>query len=522
MEAFAGARQMQAQEENARSIRAQRLQQEQETEARRKALEQEARMKSGATEAMRTGGGVRSTVLASALQNAPDAVPMLTKFFDESDESAGKVKKLQNELNDARLNHLGHMADGALSAGGTADSVKIALSLYGEQFPDEAPQTAQMAQRLQQMAPEQIKGYLEQQRSAAPYWQERQQKSAERGPVSVAAGSTVIDPNTGKPIYTAPEKAEKPPIQKEYEYAVSQGFKGTLDQYQNVEANRHKSVNQITVGPAGGTEITADRPDAASGNKIDAATGYTPNSIFQNALVYGTEGRMPALGRSSGPQVNAARNAIQNKAAAIAAKAGVDLPTVQAEYRANSAALTKLLPQAQATANFANTAKDNIDLALNQSPQVTRTDSAWINSMANTFTKGATNAAGLSKFETYIYTAAREYAKVTSGGALSAQALSDSAAKEASKLLNAAQSPAAFRAVTQAMNDDMDNVMRRQSEGLKNVSGTIANFFAAANNVPIGAATGTPKVPTPNAGPTGPAALVWDPVSKTFKKPGGG
>ncbi len=245
--------------------------------------------------------------------------------------------------------------------------------------------------------------------------------------------------------------------------------------------------------------IDASRPDPKTGNVIDARTGRTPNAIHQDALGFALEGKTPALGNGSKAQTLNTRSAIENKAGAIAAAAGVDLPTVRAEYKANSGALSKLMPQAQATANAANTASDNLDLALGESPKVSRTDSKWVNSIANAFVKGATSAGNLTKFETYIYTAAREYAKVTSGGAASSQGLTDSAAKEAEKLLNSAQSPEAFRTAVEAMKDDMANVTARQAQGLSKVSNTIGQFFAAANGVPLNATQPTSATVPPSS-----------------------
>jgi len=296
-----------------------------------------------------------------------------------------------------------------------------------------------------------------------------------------------MDTMTHKPVFVAPEVAAANP-----------------DRYQPMRTG----VNINMPAAVSMAAVDAERPDPATGNKIDPTTGLTGNATYQNAATYALTGHMPSMGMGGKGVVTAARMAIQNKAGAIAAKAGVDLPTLQAEYRANAGTLAKLLPQAQATANFANTAKDNLDLALSQSPKVTRTDSAWVNSVVNAFVRGATPAAGLTKFETYIFTAAREYAKVTSGGAMSAQALSDTATKEATKLLNASQSPEAFQAATQAMRDDMDNVIKRQTEGLSNVSRTIANFFGAANNVPVG---------SPSAAPAGGKPALDPEVEKRLK-----
>jgi hypothetical protein len=189
---------------------------------------------------------------------------------------------------------------------------------------------------------------------------------------------------------------------------------------------------------------------------------------------------MPSMGLGNAGTVKNARSSIQNKAAAMADAAGVDLPTLRAEYRANATTLNKLVPTYRATAGFAGTAKDNLQLALDQSAKVPRTGSP----LANRYIQWAngqtlTGNPELTRFEVYIYTAAREYAKVTSGGAQSVAALTDSAAKQASALLNAAQTPKAFEAAAGAMQNDMENVTKNQAKQINAVSSTVGQFLGA-------------------------------------------
>lgn len=244
-------------------------------------------------------------------------------------------------------------------------------------------------------------------------------------------------------------------------------------------------------------ELSPDKPTAENGNTIDPRTGLTPNALYQAAMTYALEGKMPSLGLGSRAQIVAARNAIQNKAGAIAQAAGVTLPQVRAEYAGNRTAITRLLPQNKAIEAAANTASDNLDLALGQSADVSRTGSKLANRYLQWARGELTPAAGLTKFETYIYTAAREYAKVTSGGALSAQGLTDSAAKEASKLLNSAQSPEAFSAAVEAMKADMANVVNERNKSLAGVSGTVASFLGGAPIVAPPPAAPSAALPTP-------------------------
>jgi hypothetical protein len=250
--------------------------------------------------------------------------------------------------------------------------------------------------------------------------------------------------------------------------------------------------------------ISAERPTGPNANKVDPRTGLTPNGMYQAAVANALQGTMPQMGFGQGGVAMAVREGVVNTAGALAASAGTDLPTLRAEYRANAGTLSKLLPQATATANASNTAADNLDLAVSKSADVARTGAKLVNRYAQWAQGELTPAKGLSEFETYIYTAAREYAKVTSGGAASSQGLTDSAAREATKLLSAAQAPETFAAVAQAMKNDMGNVTAEQANGLAKVSQTISDFFKVAHGLPASSTqVKTPPPAAATAPPTG-------------------
>ena len=135
-----------------------------------------------------------------------------------------------------------------------------------------------------------------------------------------------------------------------------------------------------------------------------------------------------------------------------------DIATAKEQFKGMTAANTALLGTAAFTKTYAATANDNLQLALDASANVPRTGAKIVNNYQNWVTGNFTPAGPLAQFETYIYTAAREYAKVTSGGAKSSQGLTDNAQNKADELLNAAQSPEAFKAVVTAMQNDMKNV----------------------------------------------------------------
>lgn len=261
---------------------------------------------------------------------------------------------------------------------------------------------------------------------------------------------------------------------------------------------------------------TGERPDPATANKVDQKTGLTGNAVYQDALTFAMENRLPSMGLGAPTQIRNARFAIQNKAAAIAAAAGVDLPTVRAEYSANKKALDKIVPFYNMTAAFMTMATRNMNLALNQSAKVPRTGSPIVNRYSQwAFGKELTGNAELTKFETYIYTAAREYAKVTGGAAMSSQGLTDSANREAQQLLNAAQTPEAFEAAISAMKNDMESARQGYGSQVSQISDTVGRFLGAPppSGTGGGAIGGGAGAPSPAGGRGGaPAAPAGPPI----------
>ncbi|MCX6551170.1 MAG: hypothetical protein NTY02_09240 [Acidobacteria bacterium] len=257
-------------------------------------------------------------------------------------------------------------------------------------------------------------------------------------------------------------------------------------------------------------EVTAKRPDPKSANIIDRKTGLTPNAIYQNGITYALKGTMPTLGMGGKGIVTTARMAIQNTGAALADAAGTDIATLQAEYKANASTLANLLPKYNTLAAYADTANANLGLALEQSAKVGRAGAPAANRFVQWVQKGAGTSGlpDLSAFEVAIYSAAREYAKVTSGAFLSASELSTTAAKKADELINTAQNPEQFAAVAQMMQKDMDNVTGPWLNRINTVSGTIAGFLKVVHEKPdFGSVTG--DAPGPTSAPPGSKGGVW-------------
>jgi hypothetical protein len=265
-----------------------------------------------------------------------------------------------------------------------------------------------------------------------------------------------------------------------------------------------------------GAPIDASRPDPTTANKPDRVTGLTPNGLYQSAMTYALTRSIPA-----GPRGMAAKpkiDAIQNKASAMAAAAGVDLPLVQQDYAAASSSTKQLTSRYQFTSAAAQTANDNIAYALELSPSVNRSDIPAVNRFTQWLqheTGGGGQLPQLSQFELAIYTAAREYAKVTSNASQSVSELSQGAAKKADELINAAQQPEQFKAVTQGMQRDMNNVTAPLFKTLQNtndVGPSLKKFLEATS----------PVSKPPTASPSGPAFQNPQNVQQAFEAMRGG
>lgn len=70
----------------------------------------------------------------------------------------------------------------------------------------------------------------------------------ERKLTSVAPGAALVDETTGRPVYTAPEKQDAPSAVREYEYAKSQGYPGTFEQWDTARRRAGASNTSVSWG----------------------------------------------------------------------------------------------------------------------------------------------------------------------------------------------------------------------------------------------------------------------------------
>lgn len=441
-------------------------------------------------------------------------IPAVRKQFADADEAATKLKAAKLTLSTSQDDYFGGLAASVRNENYSPGAFSLAVShAYGNGIIDKA--TAEKYLTDAQADPTSIKATVDRLIAASQAQQAISRDLTK--PIPVPKDTTIIQPSATPgqaPTVLATGIHEPDSLQSESDWMLNgkpvpiwanpkTGWRGTEIGGPDLTKQLVKippaaiQVQNIVQNAAQNAAVSAARPDPTTANIPDKVTGLTPNARWQMGAEWALKGDMPNQGLGSTPRAQAVRSLIPNQGSAMAAAAGVDIPTLRAQYRANTTALNQLLPRATATANAMNTATDNLDLALTQSAEVARSNAKLVNRYTQWAQGELTAAKGLTQFETYIYTAAREYAKVTGGGALSAQGLTDSAQREASRLLNTAMAPDAFAAAVGAMKDDMSNVTAEQARGLSKISDTIGNFFAATNGIAL-----TPPTPAAVTTPT--------------------
>lgn len=187
--------------------------------------------------------------------------------------------------------------------------------------------------------------------------------------------------------------------------------------------------------PAWATD--ASRPNAKdpASNTIDKNLGRTPNGLYQDALNFINDGQYPPSGRGNDPAAQMLRTAIDSKVGAIAADAGMDVPTMRAIFKANAGSLKAMQQYADSAQAFMATADKNMSLlerALEKTPDL---GAPVLNKPWREFNQQVLGSEAMSQFRTYLQSIRNEYGKIITSPNLSAQ-FTDSARHEAGDLLS--------------------------------------------------------------------------------------
>lgn len=146
--------------------------------------------------------------------------------------------------------------------------------------------------------------------------------SAPSNPVTVAPGGSLVNPQTGQQVYQAPQ-APSPALREWQDYKAQGGTLG-FDAWQTMDANRKRPVTNVP--PNQGPE---QPPDPASSD-ILSQTGLSMNAFLAMT------GRLTQLPRDAVTRTRATM-----EAQAFARKRGVDISTLMSQYKAQNAVLER-------------------------------------------------------------------------------------------------------------------------------------------------------------------------------------
>lgn len=272
-------------------------------------------------------------------------------------------------------------------------------------------------------------------------------------------GATLTSPS-GTPLYTAPARPEHYNYPKERLHLIASG--GIQDPQVSPAAAKKAldDIKEYEIGLSGGKAKSA-----AEARGEASAAQLTPETIDREAQSYLQTGKLPALGFGG----HLGRTKIMNRATELAKETGIpfnDLVPRQMAMRASQAELTRLQTQRGQVMAFAKAADKNLDIALELSDKVDRTDIQAVNAFLQTGRKqfGSVEA---SNFAAAVEVGVRESARVLSGSM--AGPVTDKSRQEIHQMLSTAQSPAQFKGALQVLRRDMNSRKEGYDEQIREI-----------------------------------------------------
>ena len=252
-------------------------------------------------------------------------------------------------------------------------------------------------------------------------------------------------------------------------------------------------------------------PNANSLGVGATGAGFTDGALDSLAARYRITGKLPALG--NGKNVAGMKMAIINKAYEQAAAEGDTagmMALKQNLYAGSQQAYNKILTQKTLVGSFERTAQKNLDLALNLSANLQRTNAPLLNRAFINFHKNLSDRQ-TSSFVNALIAARTEYAKVLSG-ATGATGITDQGRKEAEELFSTATSHEALVNAIGTAKQEMANRMQSFDD---EASGLLPYMGGAPGGAPFGPTApgpAAPAAPAPQAVP----ALTLDDLHKKY------
>lgn len=364
---------------------------------------------------------------------------------------------------------LGLMNKGAAPFGGAGN---LGLQLLANSGYSSTPRStgqvfAQSALNAQQVSAGAQEQQLKQQLVAAQL--KALQAKPAVAPVTVADGSSIVDPTTGKVIYQgAPKASDQPTDVREYEYAKAQGFKGTypewvaqkktpsdsseiqgykLAQTQGYKGTYLDYLKQKSAVQSVGDDLAPEDLDLA------ATTVMTDPVQMRQFASFGK------AGQARRDQINSAIT----KKLKDAGMSAADLGNMRANFKAQSGSINKLVPQLNAIEAYEQTAKFNGQRLLDLVDKIDNTGIPVIEGYARRAQK-ATGDPDQAEFQSVLAQYQTEAARIINNPNLTG-ILSDSARHEMQEIIGGNMNAAQIKRVVNRLNTEFEfrkNAIRDQ------------------------------------------------------------
>jgi hypothetical protein len=316
-------------------------------------------------------------------------------------------------------------------------------------------------------------------------------------PVTVADGSSIVDPSTGKVIYQgAPKASDQPSEVREYEYAKTQGFKGSytdwvaqkktpsdsseiqgykLAQTQGYKGTYLDYLKQKSAVQSVGEDLAPDELDLA------ATTVMTdPNQMRQFAS-------FGKAGQARRDQIN---KAVSDKLK-TAGMTPADLGSMRANFKAQSGSINKLVPQLNAIEAYEQTAKFNGQRLLNMVDKIDNTGIPVVEGYARRAQK-AVGDPDQAEFQSVLAQYQTEAARIINNPNLTG-VLSDSARHEMQEIIGGNMSAAQIKRVVNRLNTEFEF----RKNAIKQQVGVAGQSMTNIGNTQSPQPLGPPATPIP-------------------------
>lgn len=354
---------------------------------------------------------------------------------------------------------------------------------------------AQSALNAQQMAAGTQEQQLKQQLIAAQL--KALQAKPAVAPVTVADGSSIVDPSTGKVIYQgSPKASDQPTDVREYEYAKAQGFKGSYPEW----------IAQKKT-PADSSEIQGYKlaqTQGFKGNYLDylkqksavqsVGDDLSPEDLDLAATTVMTDPVQMRQFASFGKAGQARRDQINSQIAKKLKDGGMsaaDLGNMRANFKAQAGSIGKLVPQLNAIEAYEQTAKFNGQRLLDMVDKIDNTGIPVIEGYARRAQK-ATGDPDQAEFQSVLAQYQTEAARIINNPNLTG-ILSDSARHEMQEIIGGNMSASQIKRVVNRLNTEFEF----RKNAIKQQVGVAGQSMTNIGNIQSPQPLGPPATPTP-------------------------